>query len=93
MLLSIYSGSDRLSAASVKIADNVRNARGDARTISDTMSQMSASMEETAASINHINELVLDIAEEFDDIATEIGELANNSQAAAAGVQTETVHL
>ena len=72
MLLSIYSGSDKLSAASVKIADNVRNARGDARTISDTMSQMSASMEETAASINHINELVLDIAEEFDDIATEI---------------------
>ena len=72
MLLSIYSGSDKLSVASVKIADNVRNARGDARTISDTMSQMSASMEETAASINHINELVLDIAEEFDDIATEI---------------------
>ena len=72
MLLSIYSGSDKLSVASVKIADNVRNARGDARTISDTMYQMSASMEETAASINHINELVLDIAEEFDDIATEI---------------------
>ncbi len=72
MLLSIYSGSDRLSAASVKIADNVRNARGDARTISDTMSQMSASMEETAASINHINDLILNIADEFDNIEIEI---------------------
>ena len=72
MLLSIYSGSDKLSEASVKIADNVRSARGDAKTISDTMSQMSASMEETAASINHINDLVLNIADEFDNIETEI---------------------
>ena len=72
MLLSIYSGSDKLSEASVKIADNVRSARGDAKTISDTMSQMSANMEETAASINNINDLVSDIADGFEDIAREI---------------------
>ena len=72
MLLSINDGSNKLNSASAKIADNVRDARGDAKSISDTMSQMSANMEETAASINNINDLVADIADGFEDIAREI---------------------
>ena len=72
MLLSINDGSNKLNSASAKIADNVRDARGDAQSISDTMSQMSANMEETAASINNINDLVADIADGFEDIAREI---------------------
>lgn len=72
MLLSINDGSNKLNSASAKIADNVRDARCDAQSISDTMSQMSANMEETAASINNINDLVSDIADGFEDIAREI---------------------
>ena len=72
MLLSISRDSGRLNTASSNIADNVRGARREASSISDTMSDMSSTMEETAASINEINELVVDINNAFDEIINEI---------------------
>ncbi len=72
MLLSIHTDSNRLNEASANIANNVRDARGDAESISDTMTDMSSTMEETAASINEINELVSGIATSFEDIVNEI---------------------
>lgn len=72
MLLSIHAESNRLNTASSHIADNVRGARGDAQSISDTMTDMSSTMQETAASINKINELMAEITTAFDDIVREI---------------------
>ena len=72
MLLSISKESARLNTASSNIADNVRGARDEAGSISDTMTDMSSTMEETAASINEINDLVTGINASFEDIVKEI---------------------
>ena len=72
MLLSINSESNRLNQASVSIADNVRGARSDAKSISDTMTDMSTTMHETAASINEINDLMSEITTAFEGIVKEI---------------------
>ncbi len=72
LLLSINTESDRLNQASVSIADNVRGARSDAKSISDTMTDMSSTMQETAASLNEINDLMSEITTSFDNIVKEI---------------------
>lgn len=72
MLVSIHAESNRLNEASSNIASNVRNARVDAESISDTMTDMSATMQETAASVNEIDELVTEITLSFEDIVNEI---------------------
>lgn len=72
MLLSIQSGSTRLNQTSSEIADNVRDARGEAQTISDTMMDMNSTMQETAASLNEIDTLMTDITASFNDIVHEI---------------------
>ena len=72
MLVAISNDSDKLNSASLNIADNVRGAKGDARSISDTMADMSATMEETSAAINEINDLITDITGSFGEIAREI---------------------
>lgn len=81
MLLSISKESRRLNTASSSIADNVRGARQEAISISDTMSDMSSTMEETAASLNEINNLITDINASFEEIVKEIDggrDFANN---------------
>ncbi|SFB00270.1 methyl-accepting chemotaxis protein [Acetitomaculum ruminis DSM 5522] len=72
MLLSINTDSNKLDSASSSIADNIRGARGDANSISRTMSDMSAVMQNTSASINEINELVSEISNSFTEISDEI---------------------
>ena len=72
MLLSIHAESNKLNKSSSEIADNVRGARSDAQSISDTMTNMSSTMQETAASINEINELMAEITTAFTEIANEI---------------------
>ena len=72
MLLSIHTESNRLNQASSEIADNVRGARGDAQSISDTMTDMSQTMQQTAASLNDINNLMSEITASFDNIVNEI---------------------
>ena len=72
MLLSIHTESDRLNSASSSIADNVKGARGDAHSISETMTDMSAMMQNTSASINEINELIFEMSASFDEISKEI---------------------
>lgn len=73
ILLSIHKESNDLNRSSLGIADNVRGARDDAEAISETMTDMSATMQETAASINEINGLMSDITTSFNGIAEEIG--------------------
>ncbi len=80
MLLSIHTDSNRLNEASANIANNVRDARGDAESISDTMTDMSSTMQETAASLNEINELMSEITTAFDDIVKEIDDGRSFSQ-------------
>ncbi|MBQ1548096.1 MAG: hypothetical protein IIZ61_06845 [Lachnospiraceae bacterium] len=72
MMLSIHKGSESLNSASSDIADNVREARGDAESISNTMTDMSSTMQETSASLNEINELMTEITTSFEDIVNEI---------------------
>ncbi len=72
ILLSIHRESNDLNRSSSGIADNVRGARGDAEAISETMTDMSATMQETAASINEINGLMSDITTSFNGIVEEI---------------------
>ncbi len=72
ILLSIHAESNRLNKASTEIADNVRGARGDAQSISDTMTDMSSTMQETAASLNEINTLMAEITNSFEGIVEEI---------------------
>ena len=72
MLLSINTDSNRLNEASASIATNVKDARGDAESISDTMTDMSSTMQQTAASLNEINELMAEITTSFEDIVKEI---------------------
>ncbi|MCR5357912.1 MAG: hypothetical protein K6E63_10980 [Lachnospiraceae bacterium] len=72
MLLSIHAESNRLNRASTEIADNVRGARTDAQSISDTMTDMSSTMQQTAESLNEINALMSEITTAFDDIVREI---------------------
>ncbi len=72
MLLTIQAQSEKLNLASNNIASNLKGARTDAESISDTMTNMSSTMQETAASVNQINELVQDITSSFDQIVSEI---------------------
>ena len=72
MLLTINDESIQLNSAAENIASNVREARSDAQSISDTMSGMSDTMQNTADSINSINSLVTEINESFGEIAKEI---------------------
>ncbi|MCR5824239.1 MAG: methyl-accepting chemotaxis protein [Lachnospiraceae bacterium] len=77
MLLAIKRESDELDDASAIIAQNVRNAGSEARTVSDTMTNMSATMEEAASSLNEINSLMADITDTFNGIVTEIDDGKN----------------
>ena len=72
MLISVREKSEKLNASSVEIADNVRTARGDAQSISDTMTDMDSIMQDTATSINEINGLMSEITTAFDGIVQEI---------------------
>ena len=72
MLLSINTESNRLNRTSSDIADNVRGAKSDARSISDTMTDMSLVMQQTSDSLNEINELMSDITSSFNGIVQEI---------------------
>ncbi len=72
MLISIHSESNKLNSASVNIAHNVRGARTDAQSISETMTDMSATMQETSAAISEINDLVAGINSSFGEIVKEI---------------------
>ena len=72
MMVKIKNDSGRLNETSSDIADNVRGAKSDAQSISNTMTDMSSTMEETSASLNEINELMSQITTSFDDIAKEI---------------------
>ena len=89
MLLSINSNSDKLNRSSSEIADNVRGARGDAESISNTMTDMSTSMTATAESINEINGLMTDMTSSFDGIVKEIEagrDFANEVKSSASKV-------
>ena len=72
MMVKIKEDSGRLNTTSSDIADNVRGAKSDALSISNTMTDMSSTMEETSASLNEINELMTEITASFEDIAEEI---------------------
>ena len=72
MLLAINADSNRLNEASSGIADNVRGAKKEAQSISDTMTQMSSTMQETSASLNEIYSLISDITTSFEGIVGEI---------------------
>lgn len=72
MLISVREKSEKLNASSVEIAGNVRTARGDAQSISDTMTDMDSIMQDTATSINEINGLMSEITTAFDGIVQEI---------------------
>ena len=72
VLLSIHDESDRLNLASSDIAENVRDARTEAQSISDTMTDMSSFMQETSASLNEISNLMDDITQSFEKIVDEI---------------------
>ncbi len=72
MLLAIRDDSDRINDSSENIALNVRNALGEAQSVSDFVTSMSATMEETSASITDINSLMDEITTEFDSITEEI---------------------
>ena len=72
MMVKIKNDSGRLNETSADIADNVKGAKSDAQSISNTMTDMSSTMEETSASLNEINELMSEITASFEDIAEEI---------------------
>ena len=72
MLLNIHEDSGRLNTATSEIADHIRSARQDAGSISDTMTNMSATMEETSVSLNEINEFMAEISTSFENIVREI---------------------
>lgn len=94
MLLSIHTKSTKLNGTSVEIAGNVRTARSDAQSISDTMTDMDSIMQDTASSIGEINELMSEINTAFDGIVTQIDEgksFANEvkNSASEVGVKAE----
>ncbi len=72
MLLSINMESNRLNRTSSDIAENVRGARSEARSISDTMTDMSAVMRQTSDSLAGINDIMSEIAVSFNGIVDEI---------------------
>ena len=89
VLLSIHDESDRLNLASSDIAENVRDARTEAQSISDTMTDMSATMEETSAAINEINDLISDITGSFEEITREI----QGGRDLAGGVKSSAIDM
>ncbi len=89
MLLSINSGSQKLSDSSANIAESVKNVRGEAKSISDTITDMSSIMEETSASISEISNLMEQIDTSFKDIVNEVKDgrsYANEVKTSATGI-------
>lgn len=72
MLISINAESGKLNTASSNMAANVRDARSEAESISETMNDMSSGVADAAASLNEINNHMQDIMVSFDDIVKEI---------------------
>ncbi len=89
MLLSIRDESDKLNRSSSDIARSVRGAKGDALSVSDTMTGMSTSMQTTADSLNRINDLMAGITSSFNDIVSEIDsgrDFANEVKSSASEI-------
>lgn len=68
IMLSISKNSERLSASSEAVVQNLSNAEISITDVSATMEQMSAAMEETNVSLNQINESVIHTYNAIEDI-------------------------
>ncbi|MCR4587116.1 MAG: hypothetical protein K5682_01795 [Lachnospiraceae bacterium] len=74
IMLKILAESDRLEETSSDIAGSVRTARDDAEGISQTMTDMSAAMQETSASLSQVNEGMGVITDSFNGIVEQVAE-------------------